>query len=95
VQVEFDAEVWEWRGPAPFHFVSVPEHMVPAVADASQLVSYGWGMVPAQFRIGRTDFTTAMWPRDGGYAIPLKTAVRKAEGIELGDTVHVVLRVGP
>jgi hypothetical protein len=36
-------------------------------------------------RIGATEFTTALFPRDGRYLLPVKAAVRDAEGIEAGD----------
>lgn len=50
-------------------------------------------MIPAKIRIGRTEWTTALWPKDGRYVVPLKDAVRKAERLELGDNVTVQLEV--
>lgn len=76
---EFAGEVWEWRGPAPYHFVSVPEDLCDDVRDAADVVSYGWGMVPVTLRIGATTWTTSLW--------------RRAEEIELGDVVSMVLHV--
>lgn len=90
---EFAGEVWEWRGPAPYHFVSVPEDLCDDVRDAADVVSYGWGMVPVTLRIGATTWTTSLWPKDGGYVVPLKDRVRRAEEIELGDVVSMVLHV--
>ena len=51
------------------------------------------GCIPLAARIGRTDFTTALIPRGERYALPLKAAVRRAEGIGVGDTVEVALSV--
>jgi hypothetical protein len=93
MKLQFSGELWYWRGPAPFHFVSVPDEECGALEAASPLVSYGWGMIPAAVRIGRTDFRTALWPRDGGYVVPVKTDVRRAEKLELGDTVKVRLTI--
>ena len=93
MELEFSGEVYSWRGPAPYHFVAVPEPERTELADVARLVSYGWGMIPVTGRIGDTDFTTSLWPRDGGYVVPVKDAVRRAEGIELDDVVTVVLRV--
>lgn len=90
---EFAGEVWEWRGPAPYHFVSVPDDLCDDVRDAADVVSYGWGMVPVTLRIGATTWTTSLWPKDGGYVVPLKDRVRRAEEIELGDVVSMVLHV--
>ncbi|WP_404382803.1 DUF1905 domain-containing protein [Knoellia locipacati] len=90
---EFAGEVWEWRGPAPYHFVSVPEELCDDVRDAADVVSYGWGMVPVTLRIGATTWTTSLWPKDGGYVVPLKDRVRRAEEIELGDVVSMEMHI--
>jgi hypothetical protein len=44
-------------------------------------------------RIGATIFETALIPRKGTYAMPVKDAVRAAEGLSLGDIVTVELTV--
>lgn len=93
MNVEFSGEVWEWRGPAPYHFVTVPDACCGALEAAAEIVSYGWGMVPVTARIGDTTWTTSLWPREGGYVVPLKDKVRTAEGIELGDVVALRLDV--
>jgi hypothetical protein len=93
VDLRFEGELWYWRGPAPFHFVSVPEEQCDELAGVAPRVSYGWGMVPARVRIGDTGFRTALWPKDGGYVVPVKSAVRQAERLEVGDTVRVRLTV--
>lgn len=91
--LEFTGEVWYWRGPAPFHFVTVPEAESEAIADAARLVTYGWGMIPVTARVGRTEWTTALWPKDGRYIVPLKAWVRRDEKIELGGQVTVRLEI--
>ena len=93
VQLTFSGEVWHWRGPAPYHFVSVPDAESDQLAAVAPLVSYGWGMVPVAVRLGRTRWTTALWPKDGGYVVPLRDWVRADEGIELGQVVEVRLDV--
>lgn len=93
MDVAFRGEVWYWRGPAPYHFVTVPEEPSGMIAAASELVTYGWGMIPVAARIGATAFTTSLWPKDGGYILPLKDAVRRAEGIDLGGVVDVTMTI--
>jgi hypothetical protein len=93
VDLEFSGEVWHWRGPSPFHFVTVPPDECEALRSAASLVTYGWGMIPVAARIGGTSWTTSLFPKDGGYVVPLKDRVRKAEGIDLGDTVAVHLTI--
>lgn len=89
--LEFSGEVCEWRGPAPFYFVTVPEHAAVDLREVSATVTYGWGMIPVQAQIGATQWKTSLWPKDGGYVVPLKAAVRQAEGIDNGDVVTVRL----
>ncbi len=91
--VEFSGEVWFWKGPAPWHFLTVPEEQSGALEATSKLVSYGWGMIPVTARIGRTEWKTSLFPKDGRYLVPLKTWVREAEGVEVGHTVTVRLAV--
>ena len=93
MDLEFSGEVWYWRGPSRFHFVTVPEDEAAALHAASPQVTYGWGMIPVEVRIGATRWTTSLWPKNGGYVVPLKDKVRKAERIDVGDTVTVGLAV--
>jgi hypothetical protein len=93
VQFEFTGDVWHWRGPSPFHFVTVPDDESTVLGAMSGLVTYGWGMIPVSAEIGTTAWTTSLFPKDGGYIVPLKDAVRRAEGIDVGDTVVVRLTV--
>jgi len=93
MNLEFSGEVWFWRGPAPYHFITVPERECGELEAAAAFVSYGWGMIPVAAQIGETGWTTSLFPKDGRYIVPLKTVVRKAEGIEVGDTVTIRLAV--
>jgi hypothetical protein len=93
MEFEFAGEVWEWRGPSPFYFVTVPDDESADLEAMSSIVTYGWGMIPVEATIGFTRWTTSLFPKDGRYVVPLKSAIRKAEGISLGDTVNVRLGV--
>ena len=91
--MRFSGPVWEWRGPAPHHFVTVPEPEAGMLESISEMVTYGWGMIPVTLRMGATEWTTSLWPKDGGYIVPLKAAARKAEGVEVGDVIDLRLTV--
>jgi hypothetical protein len=93
VRLEFEAEVFQWRGPSPYYFVSVPEQMCDDLRVAARDVSYGWGVVPVTVQIGATSWTTSLFPKDGGYLVPLKDRVREAEDIAQDDIVQLVLTV--
>jgi hypothetical protein len=93
MDLRFRGELWYWRGPAPFHFVTVPEGEAELIAGVAPRVTYGWGMIPVRLVIGRTEVTTSLWPKDGGYIVPVKKRVQDAEGLELGDVVEVRLGI--
>jgi hypothetical protein len=88
VEFEFAAPVIEWRGPAPFYYADIPVEDSDDVKEAAKGLEY-WGQVPVVVRVGDTDFTTALFPKDGRYLLPLRTDVRRAEGIELGMVIEV------
>ncbi len=91
--IEFTGKIWFWRGPAPWYFVTVPEELSSELNDIVRLVTYGWGMIPARVRIGKTEWQTSLWPKDGVYIVPLKAWVRQAENLDEGDEVTVRLEV--
>ena len=91
MELEFSGPVVEWRGPAPYYFVALPENEAGVVDDHKAMLTYGWGAIPATVQVGDTEFTTSLFPRDGGYLLPLKDKVRHAEGIEEGNVVQVRL----
>ena len=91
--IEFDGIIWYWRGPSPFYFVTVPAEQSENLKAVSGLVTYGWGMIPVDVRIGNTGWTTSLFPKDGCYIVPLKDKIRKAENLGEGDNVTVQLEV--
>ena len=93
MDLEFTGEIIHWRGPAPFHFVTVPDEQSAAIEAVASMVTYGWGAIPVRARVGRTDFTTSLFPKGDRYLVPIKVAVRRAEELELGDEVTVRLRL--
>ena len=90
---EFTGKIIFWRGPAPWFFVTVPEKQSQDIKAISSMVTYGWGVIPVHVRIGKTEFQTSLFPKDGLYLVPIKVSVRKAEKLEEGDNVTVKLEV--
>ena len=89
-QFHFTAEVVYWRGPAPFIYAAIPPDVGARIQAVSSKVSYGWGCIPVVAEIGGESFTTALFPRDESYLLPLKVAVRKKlPPMEIGDSVDV------
>lgn len=93
MELKFSGKVWHWRGPSPYYFVTVPEGLSAEIRILARLVTYGWGMVPVHAQIGRTRWTTSLFPKDGLYVVPLKDSVRQAEHVGEGDTVQLDLEL--
>lgn len=93
ITMEFSGNIIYWRGPAPWFFVPVPEEQSEEIRDISSLVTYGWGVIPVHVRIGNTEWTTSLFPKDGVYLVPVKASIRKAEKLEEGDTVTMQLQI--
>ncbi|MEW5810550.1 MAG: DUF1905 domain-containing protein [Actinomycetota bacterium] len=91
---EFEADVFQWRGPAPYFFVETPAEVDDFLHAQLSELTYGWGVIPAQVRIGATVVTTSLIPRDDVYLVPLKVALRRAEDVDDGDRVRIRLSVG-
>ncbi|MFF2204920.1 DUF1905 domain-containing protein [Streptomyces sp. NPDC058145] len=93
MELVFDGRVIEWRGPSPFYFVAVPEEESADIRQIASAATYGWGVIPVDARIGGSDFSTSLFPKDGGYLLPLKKAVRAPQGLSAGDDVTVKMAV--
>jgi Domain of unknown function (DUF1905) len=94
MSLEFSGEIWQWRGPAPWYFVTVPANECHVIKAVSKLVTYGWGVIPVRVQIGETTWKTSLFPKDEAYLVPIKASVRKVESLEEGQTVTVILEVG-
>ena len=93
MDIKFSGKIWFWRGPAPFYFVTVPDEPSDYLKSISGFVTYGWGMIPVVVQIGKTEWKTSLFPKDGRYLVPLKDSIRKAEQLNEGDNITVRLEV--
>jgi hypothetical protein len=91
--IEFKGDIFYWRGPAPFLFVAVPEEPSRDLKAISALVTYGWGVIPVHVRIGKTEWTTSLFPKEGRYLVPIRKSVQKSENLDVGNSVVIQLEV--
>ena len=91
----FVGEIIEWRGPAPYYFVTVPHETGTALRAAAVAIGSSWGSIPVRAVLGGTEWKTSLWSRDGDYLLPLKDAVRKPAGLSAGDTVELHVSLQP
>jgi hypothetical protein len=94
-QFRFQTRIIEWRGPSPFFYAPIPTRYVDELRQLTKIVSYGWGVTPVEARIGDIGFETSLFPKDGGYLLPLKAVVRRQADITVGDLIEVELTIQP
>lgn len=91
---EFTAPLWRWAARTDeWVFVSLPEDVSAEIAAVPRLRA-GFGAVKVQVQVGGSRWRTSVFPQsaDGPYVLPLKRAVRLAEGLEVGDEARIVVR---
>lgn len=89
--------MWVYPGMAAWRFITVPKKDSEVITKTHGAKKRGWGSLPVTVAIGKTKWNTSIFPdkKSGTYLLPLKAAVRKAEGIFDDDTVSysITLRV--
>lgn len=95
MDIAFKAEVWQYDGPAAWHFITLPTHIAREIDERYGHLRKGWGSLPVQVTIGQTTWSTSIFSdkQAGSYLLPLKAAVRKQEQIQAADQVKVFLSV--
>jgi hypothetical protein len=95
IAVVFDAELWEHDGSGAWHFVSLPEPIADDLEAEHGHRAAGFGSLRVEVAIGATTWRTSVFPdtKRRTYVLPVKKAVRTAEGVAAGDTVTVELTV--
>ena len=90
----FEATLWAWDEDRPdaWIFVSLPVEVGDDVRELSG-PRRGFGSVPVEVSLGSSTWRTSVFPGTDAYVLPLKRAVRRAEGIDLGDVVTLTLRL--
>jgi len=87
-----------WPGEtAAWHFATIDKKTSEEVKKMWKGPRRGFGAVPVEVTLGKTVWKTSIFPdkRSGTYILPLKAAVRKAEGIYDGDEIVFQLKIRP
>ena len=80
MELVFGGQVIEWRGPAPYYFVPVPDEESADIREVAAMATYRWGVI-VEPTIEGVRFTTSLFPKDGAYLLPLKDTVRRPQGL--------------
>lgn len=95
-------KLWRWTGASgsgTWHFVTIDGAAGETLSGTALMrklegAGRGFGSLKVQVTIGETAFATSVFPSgERGWLLPVKAAVRKAEGLYEGEDVAVVLDV--
>ncbi|MEN7538500.1 DUF1905 domain-containing protein [Aurantiacibacter flavus] len=103
-RVTHTGEVWLWTSatsPGSWHFLTIDGAAGEAIAahEAMRRLEFGsgrgFGSVKVRVRLGKSEWATSVFPSSdhGGFILPLKAAIRKAEGITEGGEVTAELEL--
>jgi hypothetical protein len=96
VILEFEGDVFRWdaREDSSWFFTAVPPELSEEIREIPRPYR-GFGSVRVRARVGATEWSTSIFPSsaDGAFVLPLKKAVRDAEGLVEGEPVVVRLEV--
>ena len=95
-QIEAKGPLIKWSGDkASWFFVVLSGDVVGEIHYAAMGRTGGFGSVKVRVTIGVTTWETSLFPHKAvaGFVLPVKAAVRKAEGLAEGDIVSLALRI--
>ena len=89
------SKVKRFPGMEAWHFAEVPVKTSAQIKKIFGHMARGWGSLRVQAVIGDTSWKSSIFPdkKSKTYVLPLKIAVRKAEGITSGKTIALKLEV--
>ena len=102
--IETEARLWRWQGataPAAWYFLTIAGEAADTIRVAAMTGQWldqgktGFGSAKVTATIGETRWRTSVFPHreSAGWLLPVKKAVRVAEGIEEGDLVRLVIEL--
>lgn len=95
--VDFESELWLWdaRKQETWTFVSLPVEASDEIRDLSEGLRRGFGSLRVKVSLGTSHWQTSIFPDSarGAYVLPIKRAVRRAQGLEIGDTATVSIEL--
>lgn len=94
MRFRFIAPLWKWSAEGSWFFLTLPEDDADDIREIPRMPR-GFGSVRVRVTVGGSTWSTSIFPdsKRGSYLLPVKKAVRDAEGLGEGDDVPVELEV--
>ncbi|PZF81315.1 DUF1905 domain-containing protein [Jiangella anatolica] len=89
----FDGAVRPFGAEGSWRFVTLPADVSDDIRSRPRPPRPGFGSLRVDVRLGGSSWSTSIFPdaSSGCYVLPVKKAVRVAEGVDDGDAVTVEL----
>lgn len=90
--VEFTAPLWRWQG-GNWHFITLPGDAAAEIRFDAAGLRGGFGSIRVEVVVGDSCWRTSLFPdkKSGSFLLPIKKAIRRAEGLEVDAPVAVRL----
>lgn len=95
-QYTMQSEMWLYPSEtAAWHFITLDKDISQEIKKKHGINSRGFGSLPVEVTIGKTSWNTSIFPdkKYGAYVLPVKSEVRRKEGIFHGDSITFTVNV--
>ncbi len=95
MDLQFTTELFRYPGDAGWYFARLPPEIAEEIRDLTPGPRRGFGSVRVEVAVGASTWRTSVFPdsSSGSFLLPVKRAVRVAEGLDDGAPLAVRLRV--
>lgn len=85
------ATLWRYEGEAAWYFVTLPHDVADEIEELTASTRRGFGSVRVHVSAAASDWSTSLFPstQAESYVLPVKKAIRRAEGWDDGDRVEL------
>ena len=89
------SKVVPYPGMAAWYFAYLDKKQAGIIRAKHAKAKKGFGSIRVTVTLGKTKWKTSIFPdkHSESYVLPLKSAVRRAEGVEAGDTIVFTLEM--
>ena len=90
---DFTASLWLWKDDSSWWFVTVPDDVSDDIEEQHGASAGGFGSIKVEVTVGGTTWRTSLFPssEQRAYVLPMKKAVRTAEGLVDGVPFEISL----
>lgn len=95
MELEVEAELWEWQGKGAWFFVTIPKQYYPDLKSISLSQKKGFGSLKVEVVVGSSRWKTSIFPDNESktFLLPVKKSIRKSEDIRPDDRKTYIIKL--